>query len=452
MWRYLKIIYNYSYLFINLFTIYSKSIDIKNNEIWIDALIKNITISGPICIKFVQWLLPITKSVYPDLLITHKFSIFFDDCNIHDINHTKKIYKKYFKSELLDNYKIIDLIGSGSIGQVYIIENKKKEKFALKVSHPDINFQIYIFIYIFKLIKKIIDFKSILPIVDIDEFLYSLKDQTNLEIEARNNDLFCKLYSDTENIIIPKIRKNFPEIFIMDYRPGVKLDINKISISKYSRVLTLLAIFIENSCLNEISHGDLHEGNWAIDDLDTDNPKIIIYDYGFCFNVNENEYQNGANLLIQSNKIIELKQFLKFYLNKKYNNHIDSEKILNTYRDDPLFDTPYMKEKNVSLLKFIPALIKYLIKNKINITYTCMNSFVLFLQLCSYFGGSRMIGGTGNETGLLDYYDYTNNIISVTNKFNICRRLRIEKEKEILKLDGKFSNNFDKFKNLKKFI
>jgi len=94
MLRYCKIIYNYSCLFINLFTIYNRSIDIKNNEKWIDKLVTNITSTGPVSIKFIQWLLPITKIIYPDLLITEKFNIFFEKCNIHNIEYTEKIYKK----------------------------------------------------------------------------------------------------------------------------------------------------------------------------------------------------------------------------------------------------------------------------------------------------------------------------------------------------------------------
>ena len=58
-----------------------------------------------------------------------KLEILYDDCNVHDLDYTIKEYKKQFNKNLLDNYLIKDIIGSGSIGQVYLIEdiNSKKE-------------------------------------------------------------------------------------------------------------------------------------------------------------------------------------------------------------------------------------------------------------------------------------------------------------------------------------
>ena len=453
MLRYCKIIYNYSSLFINLFTIYNRSIDIKNNEKWIDKLITNISSTGPVSIKFIQWLLPITKIIYPDLLITEKFNIFFEKCNIHNIEYTEKIYKKNYKSELLDDYNIIDLIGSGSIGQVYLIEDKiNKDRFAMKVTHPDITFQINVFLIIYKLITKYINLSLILPNVDIDKFVYSLKDQTNLEIEANNCDLFSKLYSDIDCIVIPKIKSKFKDIFIMEYLPGIKIYNEKVNNITRCKVLTTLAIFIENSCINEISHGDLHEGNWSIIDFNTDMPKIIIYDFGFCFRVENDEYFNAVSLLTRNNKLEDIKPFLNYYLKKSYNSKLDKEYILKNYKKDPLFDNDIINSECVSLLALIPALIKFLLKNNIKITDTCLNSLVLFLQLCGYFAGTKLTGGDGVETGVYDYHEYTINIISLLNKYNICKKLKNEKEKETLNHISKFNNDFDKFKNLKKFL
>jgi len=453
MLRYCKILYNYSCLLINLFTIYNRSIDIKNNEEWIDKLITNINSTGPVSIKFIQWLLPITKIIYPDILITKKFNIFFENCNIHGIEYTQKIYKKNYNSELLDDYNIIDLIGSGSIGQVYLIEDKiNNEKFAMKVTHPDIIFQIYVFFIIYKLITKLINLSLILPIIDIDKFVYSLKDQTNLEIEANNCDLFSKLYSDIDCIIIPKIKSKFKDIFIMEYIPGLKLYNVKVNNITKCKILATLSIFMENSCINGISHGDLHEGNWSIIDLNTDMPKIVIYDFGFCFRVDYNEYYYTVALLTRNNKLENIKLFLDYYLKKPNNINIDRNYILKNYKNDPLLNNDKITEDNPSLLIVIPSLLKFIIKHNIKITDTCLNCLVLFLQLSGYFAGTKLTGGDGNETGLYDYHEYTINIISLLNKYIICKKLKNEKEKEVLNHISKFNNDFDKFKNLKKFI
>ena len=92
---------------------------------------------------------------------------------------------------------------------------------------------------------------------------------------------------------------------------------------KQSKSLTLLAIFLENSCLNNIVHGDLHEGNWSIKNIDDDCPKIIIYDFGFCYEISDIEYQNVMPMLLRKDKLNETKKLLEYYLNKEYNKKIN---------------------------------------------------------------------------------------------------------------------------------
>ena len=65
-------------------------------------------------------------------------------------------------------------------------------------------------------------------------------------------------------------------MLLMEYIDGIKFD--EID-SEYdrSKILNLLSIFTSNSCLYNISHGDLHIGNWSIIMPD----KLIIYDWKF---------------------------------------------------------------------------------------------------------------------------------------------------------------------------
>ena len=107
----------------------------------------------------------------------------------------------------------------------------------------------------------------------------------------------------------------------------------------------------------------------------------------------------------------------------------------------------------ISLVDFLPSLLKYVLNNNIQISYTCINSMVLWLQLTSYFGGSRCRGENGHETGIYDYHEYNSNLISICKKNNICKNLVKSKEKEIMNYDGKFTTiDFSKFDNIKKFI
>ena len=71
----------------------------------------------------------------------------YEDCNYHDISHTKRLYLKYFNSNLEDDYEIQELLASGSIGQVYKIRNLMTDKIcAMKVVHPNMKFQLYFLI------------------------------------------------------------------------------------------------------------------------------------------------------------------------------------------------------------------------------------------------------------------------------------------------------------------
>ena len=78
-------------------------------------------------------------------------------------------------------------------------------------------------------------------------------------------------------IIIPKVFKYSKEVLLMEYIESTSIDKldNEYSINN---ILLLLLIFSNNNCLNNISHGDLHKGNWGILD-----DKLVIYDFGFCF-------------------------------------------------------------------------------------------------------------------------------------------------------------------------
>ena len=146
-----KLTYGYINLIYYITKIYYFKIDINNNPELIYNLKKNINYSGSMCIKSIQWLLPRYKLFYPDNLLVNELSYVFDDCNIHPISYTYKKYKSIFNHNIDDKYKIIKLIGSGSIGQVYLIEDKlTKEKFAMKILHPDIYLEYIVFFIFYK--------------------------------------------------------------------------------------------------------------------------------------------------------------------------------------------------------------------------------------------------------------------------------------------------------------
>ena len=134
MLSYLKLIYN-------LYKIKKDKTILLSNE-FVDKFKKSIDECGMIVIKMVQATIPIIelRKLLQNDVVFKKIKMDFDDyysnCNEHDMEHTLKLYNKSFNKSFYDDYTIIDLVGSGSVAQVYKIINKKTNKiYAMKVVH-----------------------------------------------------------------------------------------------------------------------------------------------------------------------------------------------------------------------------------------------------------------------------------------------------------------------------
>lgn len=464
MYYYLKNIYNYINLITNIVYVYNYSIDLNKNLILLDKIKSNIDCIGGIGIKCIQWFMPYYKLIHPNDNITNKFKVYFDDCSKHDIKYTEYIYNKSFNHSIYDKYNIIKLLGSGSIGQVYLIKDKKTSKqYAIKILHPNINIQIFIFKLLYNIIKHFINFNKYIPVNNIDKLVNNLILQLDLNNEYNNNVLFHKLYSDNKYIIIPKIYEHTKDLLIMDYIDGIKYDINNdIIINNRYNIIKILSVFMENNSMFNIMHGDLHEGNWCIDVNDNDGKiKLIIYDYGFCFDICDEEYNILINLFTSEKKIESTENLLKFYLYNECNNHID-DKIKNdliiNFKKTEDFNNNVLcavnvndhiikeTEDEINLVKLIPCLIKYLIKHNINISPTLLNGLILFLQLIGYYGNNC------DSVGVLGYKLYNTTILNFLNEYNMCYKLKENKKKVCYNMKSSFDKNFNKFNNLKKFI
>ena len=122
--------YRYTKLIYKIYN-YSNNYNINNshNILLLEDIINNIKLCGSVAIKFCQWVTPKLEIMYleeNDILDNikplwlRKLENFYENCENHDLNHTLKTYEKDFKNSLSDDYEILDIIGSGSIGQVYL--------------------------------------------------------------------------------------------------------------------------------------------------------------------------------------------------------------------------------------------------------------------------------------------------------------------------------------------
>ena len=135
-YKYFKL-YRFMSSFINL-----NNININN----IDNLIDKIKDCGCVAIKLCQWTLPkieLMENTFSnqEKKIFKKLENFYDNCELHSINYTYTDYYKQFNRRFTDDYSIVKVIGSGSIGQVYRGKLLDGTEIAFKVKHPEIERQ-----------------------------------------------------------------------------------------------------------------------------------------------------------------------------------------------------------------------------------------------------------------------------------------------------------------------
>ena len=283
-----RTIYNYykiSNIVRNLYNSYLENNTIDElNIIKLYDIIRN---SGCVCIKFFQWILPLIEINFKEVPSWFKIlEKIYDNCIIHDKEHTLNIFKKEHGYDFNERYELQNVIASGSIGQVYKIKEIYTDKIlALKVLHPDVSRDIWYFKIFSKIILYIPRFKRLLmnylP-VDISDFIKEFNEQTDMINEAQNMNTYLEAFSDSSHVYrIPKPISYTKNTLIMTYEKSKKFE--DLDCSEYikSKIIRLLVIFIWNSHKHNICHEDIHKGNWGVRIIDND-VKIIIYDYGLC--------------------------------------------------------------------------------------------------------------------------------------------------------------------------
>ena len=121
MFLYFKYIKNYVKLFYNLYK-YKKS----EKKLYIDNIINIVKDNGCMLIKMIQWGLPRYIMLYGENNLTKDLSIFYNNCPIHDISHTEKIYYENFNENIYDKY-IVNNIHYKHVYQLLSLDMRIKE-------------------------------------------------------------------------------------------------------------------------------------------------------------------------------------------------------------------------------------------------------------------------------------------------------------------------------------
>lgn len=397
------------------------------NDKIVKILLKNVHSCGVIPIKIIQWGLPILKLINIDKKILDIFENTYENCPIHELDYTKKLYKSDFYNDIDDDYKIIELVGSGSIAQVYKIQDiKTNEFYAMKVIHPDAIKNFNKIKFYLKIIFSIFKFSNIVP-TDLNNFLKQFRQQLDLVNEANNILKFSGLYKNDQLFLIPELYKFSKNIIIMDYIEGRSIETIKINIQHY-RYNMIISIFMYNNLfINKFNHGDLHNYNWKI----TEDNKIIIYDFGLCWESNNDltdpldrlllGFHNDDKDLIYGAFLLYFKNIEEIYI-KEYFYSI-TEKI----------DKFYIFAKHILLCSF-----KYNVLLDINILYTIIT-----------YQNSMLIYMKNFKESIFDFNGVYKEQYSICDYYNILP----EYKKYLLKQIAKFKRrNVINYSELYKFI
>tara|TARA_Y100000591_G_scaffold189799_1_gene164128 strand:+ start:3138 stop:4394 length:1257 start_codon:yes stop_codon:yes gene_type:complete len=295
------------------------------------------------------------------MFLSH-FNDVFEKCNIHNLKYTEQLFKKEFPDNFYDLI-ILDPsfeIKSGSIAQVYkaILRNTNKEV-AIKVTHPNLNEQMlfpYLYFIIYnKLTINIPFLRKYRTPFEMSEFFKNFYKQIDMINEAKNLKYFHKNYKNNPFIVIPKPIVWSKNILIMEYIEGILFTELKVSDYIKNKIIMILNLFIKNSMfLCNRYHADLHNSNWSVI-IENKQPKIIIYDLGFCIEttLEERTIQQKAHKSIDLNDQKTIAECLYKYLSRNPTN-MDMNTFVN-------YSLNFMKDNKYNL--YNTQSLKYLLSN-----------------------------------------------------------------------------------------
>lgn len=346
--------------------------------------IKNLVIdNGAITIKFIQWYIS-NVTVEPNSKIDFIFGDLFDNCPIHSIKNTEEIFYEDFKIKIEDivDFQSMEVIGSGSIGQVYKCNLYNGKEVAIKVKHHDVeriaNYQMYSINFVI-LLQKIKFFKDLLNIhFDLNDFIGNLLLQLEFKNEVFNCYRFRKLYEKNDMIIFPNVYYYSNNIIISEFIDGVEMD--SLSLYKKQKVgLNFYCFILSSIMFNDFVHGDLHKKNWKVK-IEDKKYKLIIYDFGICFQTGHLNCNKETWEAFEEFKIDEIIDNFKYMI--KESNNLSDKDIEELQIRDKIND---IHEEAFSAIKIVYIVLELLEKKNLLLSRIFFNILVTMILLQKLF-------------------------------------------------------------------
>ena len=422
-------------IFFQLCKVLLLSLFIKNNlynDKLIKILLETIYKCGVIPIKMIQWGLPFMKTIELDANIIEVFENTYEKCPIHKLEYTNEIYHKDFYSSLNDDYEIIEIVGSGSIGQVYKIKDKHDKIYAMKVKHPNADNDFSTIRFYLKIIFTIFSFNKLIPI-SLDDFLDQFEEQLYFINESNNILKFGELYKNNKLYKIPQLFKFSENIIIMEYLKGKTINEFSHNNLKHSKFNLFIFIFMNNNLfINNLNHGDLHNYNWKI----TEDDKIVIFDFGLCWKLKNNKIIQYLHILVEG---LYKKDYDIIY--KSFYNLINTSSNIQNKLIREYFNKNMIGKIN-RFIDFFRHLIRFSIDNGIkldvNLLYIMIswqNTLIIFMKRFKESDNFEHNNLYTEEYNICDYYD-------ILPEYKKHLRKEIFKYKKITDIDYSKFNKF----------
>ena len=439
LWSHFKLIYNLR----NYYYFYQQNN--KCNEILLDKILNNVTECGAVMIKFCQWITPKLELIYsedidiitdkkPDWLL--KMEQYYENCENHSLEYTKQEYYSVFNEDPEEIYEFNEIIGSGSIGQVYLVTNKKtNEKEVIKILHPNVKDQIHFFdkflrflLYFPCINNKVI---SLFPF-DIFQFIKDFKLQTNFINEANHILYFYEEYKNNNFIIIPKLKKISPSILIMSYEPGISFENTGINEYQNDKIINLYHLFIRNNqMIKNYNHGDLHPGNWKVRIDKENNHKLVIYDFGYCWKQNQSQFEEMGDLMTETfessnrqtnevslNNLSKIMYYAILY--NREDKETEYKERIKIFVNKRLINLEPWKLSPIVLLK---ATIDFCKENNLFLDPTLLQGFIIIIQAQKLFEKYELMASDKNL--ISDYKVYRERYLNI---LTFCKTYHIFKD------------------------
>ena len=241
----------------SLYLLYHNVTKTHIDKIQLNTMISSFHKSGCLFIKMIQWILSRIYTVDIDENLKQSIETFYDQCYIHSEDYTRSVFEIECGYALSTKYELLDILGSGSMGQVYKVKHKKTGKlYALKVLTLNYTNNSKPFLIYFGLWSDFCDIRNYVPLLEFDKFFEGLRLQMDLRNEA-NYLLEFRQIHDNSLYIIPELVHVTENTMVMTYLPSESKD----SLSEYKTTSIFFKLILYNlvGCYHGICHGDLHK-------------------------------------------------------------------------------------------------------------------------------------------------------------------------------------------------